>query len=228
MFEREGESTPALRQPSRRGPDARGTVALMWEPGDPIVIREVWNGQVFEARPASVVADLPLQTTLFVPPFVRCGVAIDDAAVELRFPDRPWHLYVRERGDFGVLSFAWPDTPYSVLLLSGSDGSPQGWYVNLQTPLVRTPVGFDTVDHLLDVLIPLDRSSWTWKDEDELAEGIALGLFTEVDAAWLRYWGERAVEHVLLRLPPFDEAWEDWRPDPAWPTPELPPGWDVV
>jgi hypothetical protein len=200
----------------------------MWEPGDPIVIREVWNGQVFEARPASVVADLPLQTTLFVPPFVRCGVAIDDADVELRFPDRPWHLYVRERGNFGVLSFAWPDTPYSVLLLSGSDGSPQGWYVNLQTPLERTPIGFDTVDHLLDVLIPLDRSSWTWKDEDELAEGVALGLFTEVDAAWLRHWGERAVEHVLLRLPPFDEAWEDWRPDPSWPTPELPPGWGTA
>lgn len=228
MFEREGESTPALRQPSRRGPDARGTFALMWEPGDPIVLREVWNGQVFEARPASVVADLPLQTTLFVAPFIRCGVAIDDADVELRFPDRPWHLYVRERGEFGVLSFAWPDTPYSVLLLSEPDGSPRGWYVNLQTPLERTSIGFDTVDHLLDVLIPLDRSSWTWKDEDELAEGIALGLFTEGDAAWLRYWGERGVEHVLLRLPPFDEAWEDWRPDPAWPVPELLSGWDSV
>ena len=23
-------------------------------------------------------------------------------------------------------------------------------------------------------------------------------------------------------------AWEDWRPDPSWPTPELPPGWDEV
>ena len=227
MFERGDECTPGLRQPSRRTFGARGTVAPMWSLGDPVVIRELWNGQVFEARPASVVADLPLQTTLYVAPFVRCGVAIDDADVELRFPDRPWHLHVRERGDFGVLSFAWPDTPYSVLLLSESDGSPRGWYVNLQTPLARTSIGFDTVDHLLDVLIPKDRSSWAWKDEDELAEGIALGLFTEDDAVALRYWGERAVEHVLLRLPPFDEPWEDWRPDPSW-APELPPGWDVV
>lgn len=200
----------------------------MWDPGDPIVIREIWGEQVFEARPASVVQDLPLQTTLFVAPFVRCGVAIDDAGVELRFPDRPWHLYIRERGDFGVLSFAWPNTPYSILLLSEPDGSPRGWYVNLQTPLRRTPIGFDTVDHLLDVLIPIDRSSWAWKDEDELGEAIALGLFTDADAGWLRYWGERAVEHLFLRLPPFDEAWEDWRPDPSWPTPELPPGWDQV
>ncbi len=171
MFEREGECTPGLRQPSRRTFGGSGYGRAVWEPGEPIVIREVWGGQVFEARPASVVQDLPRQTTLFVAPFVRCGVAIDDAGVELRFPDRPWHLYVRERGDFGVLSFAWPDTPYSVLLLFEPDGSPRGWYVNLQTPLARTAIGFDTVDHLLDVLIPMDRSSWAWKDEDELAEG---------------------------------------------------------
>jgi Protein of unknown function (DUF402) len=200
----------------------------VWEPGEPIVLRETWGAQVFEARPATVVADLPEQTTLFVAPFVRCGVAIDDAGVELRFPDRPWHLYVRERGDYGVLSFAWPQTPYSILLLTEPDGSPRNWYVNLQTPLERTAIGFDTVDQLLDVVIPLDRSTWTWKDEDELAEGIALRLFTEEDAALLHAWGERAIEHLLLRQPPFDEPWEDWRLDPSWPLPELPPGWDVV
>ena len=200
----------------------------MWDPGEPVVIRETWNEQVFEARPASVVTDLPLQTVLFVAPLVHCGAAYDATGEQLRFPDRPWHLRIRPHGDFGVLSFAWPDTPYSILLLSDPDGSPRGWYVNLQTPLERTPIGFDTVDHLLDVLIPLDRSSWSWKDEDELAEGISLGLFTEEDEGALRYWGERAVEHVLLRLPPFDEPWEDWRLDPAWPQPELPPGWDAV
>ncbi len=217
--------TSDSRQDGRSGP---GYGPPMWSPGDVVAIRELWNGQVFEARPASVVADLPEQTTLFVAPFVRCGVAIDDAGIELRFPDRPWHLYVRERGDFGVLSFAWPDTPYSVLLLMEPDGSPRGWYVNMQAPLARTSIGFDTVDHLLDVLIPMDRSSWTWKDEEELAEGIAVGLFTEDEAVALRYWGERAIEHVLLRLPPFDEPWEDWRPDTSWSAPELPPGWDVV
>jgi len=201
----------------------------VWSPGDVVAIREIWAEQVFEARPASVVQDLPGQTSLFVAPFVRCGVPTDDTdGEELRLPDRPWHLRVRERGGFGVLSFAWPDTPYAVLLLFEPDGSPRSWYVNLQTPLARTAIGFDTVDHALDVLIPLDRSSWTWKDEDELAEAVALGLFTQEDAAGFRYWGERAIERVLLRLPPFDEPWEDWRPDPAWPSPELPPGWDLV
>jgi predicted RNA-binding protein associated with RNAse of E/G family len=117
---------------------------------------------------------------------------------------------------------------YAILLLLNDDGSPRGWYVNLQTPLARTQVGWDTVDHALDVLVTLDRSSWTWKDEDELAEAIGLGLFTEDDAASFRYWGERAIEHLVLHQPPFDEEWVDWRPDPTWPVPELPPGWDVV
>ena len=79
----------------------------------------------------------------------------------------------------------------------------------------------------LDVLIAPDRSSWSWKDEEELEEAVALGMFTHGDAAWFRYWGERAVEHVLLRLPPFDQEWERWVADPAWPLPELPVGWDV-
>ncbi|MGZ5214060.1 MAG: DUF402 domain-containing protein [Actinomycetota bacterium] len=200
----------------------------MWQPGDAIALRERWGPSIFEARAAAVVQDLPAQTMLFVPAGVVCALPFDDGGVELRIPDRPWHLELRPRGDFDILSFAWPDTPYAILLLQNADGSPRGWYANIQLPLTRTPVGFDTVDHALDVLVSLDRSTWTWKDEDELAQTIALGLFTEADAASFRYWGERAVEHLVLRLPPFDETWEDWRPDPSWPTPKLPPGWDLV
>jgi hypothetical protein len=99
--------------------------------------------------------------------------------------------------------------------------------VNLQSPLRRSPAGFDTVEHLLDVTIPPDRSSWSWKDEDELAQAVARGLFTEEDAKWFRHWGERAVEHVLLREPPFDRDWGDWEPDPEWVAQELPPDWDL-
>jgi hypothetical protein len=198
----------------------------MWEPGDAIALRERWGSAIFEARAATVVQDLPAQTMLFVPPRVVFAIAYDDEGVQLRIPDRPWQLKLRPHGASGILSFAWPDTPYAILLLQNEDGSPRGWYVNLQTPLARTPIGFDTVDHALDVLVSLDRSSWSWKDEDELAEAIALGLFTEADATSFRSWGERAVEHLVQRLPPFDVTWEEWRPDPSWPTPELPHGWD--
>ena len=199
---------------------------MAWESGDAIALRERWGDAIFEARAATVIRDEPLQTMLYVPAGVVCALPFDDAGVELRIPDRPWHLELRERGAFDILSWAWPDTPYAVLFLQEPDGSPRSWYVNLQAPLTRTPAGFDTVDHALDVVIPPDRSSWAWKDEDELTHAIAIGLFTEQDAAWFRYWGERAVEHLLLRQPPFDREWDGWRPDASWPAPVLPAGWD--
>jgi len=198
-----------------------------WRPGDTVVLREVWNGRVFEARPAIVVQDDPHQLMYFIPGYVECGLPIGDDGNELRLPDRPWRLEVRPRGPLPALSFAWPDTPYAVLLWS-EDHETRVWYVNLQTPLVRTAIGFDTTDHALDVLVALDRSSWRWKDEDELAEAIANGLFTVDDAAWFRHWGERGVEHILFGLPPFDMDWVSWTPDPSWPMPVLPAGWGVV
>jgi predicted RNA-binding protein associated with RNAse of E/G family len=100
--------------------------------------------------------------------------------------------------------------------------------VNLERPLERTAIGFDTVDHALDVVIELDRSSWRWKDEEELAEAVRDGLFTPEEAADFRAWGERAVDRVLSREPPFDRDWLGWRPDPGWPRPELSAGWDRV
>ncbi|MEP6757580.1 MAG: DUF402 domain-containing protein [Actinomycetota bacterium] len=197
-------------------------------PGDPVAIREIWNGRVWYARPATVVRDEPNLTMLLVPPHVRAKEPVDATGEPLRIPTTDWGFRDTDRGDTWNLSFAFPDTPYSVIIGFEASGTLREYYINLQTPLVRSPAGFDTVEHLLDVTIPPDRSTWAWKDEDELAEAVELGLFTEEDTAWFRYWGERAVEHVLLREPPFDEDWMDWRPDPAWPEPVLPTNWDLV
>ena len=193
--------------------------------GDPIVLRELWDGRVFEARPTLIVQDDPEQIALFLPPGVRCAVPVAEDGSDLRVPDRPWRLEVRPRGPQGILSFAWPGIPYAVLLWTTSDDRPV-WYVNLEQPLERSPVGFDTVDHALDVLVELDGSSWSWKDEDELAEAVRDGLFTEEEAADFRTWGERARDRILAGDPPFDRDWSGWRPDPAWPIPELREGWD--
>ncbi len=195
-----------------------------WSPGDAVVVREVWHGQVFEARPSIVVQDGPEQTMLVVPGDISCGVPIGGDGAELRLPDRPWHLEVRERSATPILSFAWPGTPYAVLRWTTEQGTPM-WYVNLQDPLDRTPLGFDTVDHALDVIVELD-GTWRWKDEDELAEAVEHGLFTLGEAAAFRADGERAVARILDREPPFDRDWSSWRPDAAWATPTLPEGWD--
>jgi len=197
-----------------------------WSPGDPVVIRELWRGEVFAARPATVVEDQPDRTTLLVPAGVTCGVPVDRDGAELRVPDRPWRLEVRERGPNDLLSFAWPDTSCAILRWYAPDGM-HAWYVNLQDPLRRTALGFDTTDHALDVIVALD-GTWAWKDEDELAEAVAHGLFTAADAERFRADGERAVARILDRQPPFDRDWSTWRPDPSWPAPTLPEGWDRI
>jgi uncharacterized protein len=199
-----------------------------WEPGDAVALREVWRGTIFEARPATVVEDTPSQVILYVHPGARVAVAIDDDGRELRIPDRPWHLELREVRSSSILSFAWPDTPYAILLRRDADGRPRDWYVNIQEPLRRTVLGFDTVDHALDVVIALNRSSWRWKDEDELADAIAAGLFTHDEAGAFRAAGERGVERVVREEPPFDGDWAAWGPDPTWRQPELPPGWEAL
>jgi len=197
-----------------------------WSPGQPVVLRELWRGAVFAARPAIVVQDDPEQLAVVVPQRVRCAVPIDAGGAELRVPDRPWHLEVRERGPNDILSFAWPETPYAILRWHARDGV-HAWYVNLQDPLRRTAIGFDTTDHALDAIVAID-GTWTWKDEDELAEAVAHGLFTAEDAERFRADGERAAARILDREPPFDRDWSHWHADPAWPEPSLPAGWDRV
>ncbi len=174
-----------------------------------------------------VVQDDRDQRALYLPAGVRCGVPVGEDGEPLRLPNRPWRLEIRPRGAHAVLSFAWPEVPYAVLLWTAENGR-RVWYVNLEEPLARTPIGFDTVDHALDLMVELDRSAWRWKDEDELAEAVRDGLFSEEEAAGFRRWGERARDRVVAGEPPFDRDWTTWRPDPAWPQPKLSEGWDVV
>jgi Protein of unknown function (DUF402) len=202
---------------------------MTWRPGDAIALREVWKGRVWGALPVTVVQDTPEQRMLLVWPDTSWMVAVGPDGEELRIPTADWTFRDRHNTRW-VLSFSWPDRAYSCLTFRAAqgDGDFVGWYVNLETPLTPTPIGFDFTDHLLDVLVTPDRSSWRWKDEDELAEAVEHGVFDPADAKAFRAAGEQAVEHLASGAPPFDRDWSSWRPDPAWSTPELPEGWDRV
>ena len=196
-------------------------------PGETIALRQTWDGRVWSARPARVVQDDPGQTMLFIPAGTRWMAAVHDGR-RLKIPQTEFDL-VPQRYDepYHVLSFSWPDTGYAVLLFLRTDGTAPNWYVNLEEPLRRTEIGFDSLDHELDVVVELD-GSWRWKDEDDLAEAIRRGVIPTEDEARLRADGERAVRRILDREPPFDRDWTRWRPDPDWPIPVLPDGWDRV
>jgi Protein of unknown function (DUF402) len=103
-----------------------------------------------------------------------------------------------------------------------SQGRFSGYYINLQAPLRRSMLGFDSRDHELDVLVGSD-GTWRWKDEAELDQAVKLGLFSSEEAAAIRAEGEGVIRRLPRLLP---TGWEGWRPDPAWPPLRLPGGWD--
>jgi uncharacterized protein len=196
-----------------------------FEPGESAALREIWDGRIWSARPVTVVEDAEEQITLFIPagahwmaPF-RNGRRLKIQEAEYELIEQPYEAH--------VLSFAWPANPAAVLLFYGSDWSPSYWYVNLEDPLRRSPVGFDTLDHKLDVIVELD-GSWRWKDEDQFVEIIERGLLDPEEGTLLRAEARDAVRRIVERERPFDRDWFRWRPDPAWPTPTLPDGWDRV
>jgi predicted RNA-binding protein associated with RNAse of E/G family len=100
------------------------------------------------------------------------------------------------------------------------------WYIDLQEPLRRTSMGFDTMDHLLDVVVSYDRSEWWWKDEDEFAEAEAIGVYSAEEARAIWAEGERAIKLMQANQSPFCDGWEKWLPPVEWGIPRLPAGWD--
>ncbi|MGB3327752.1 MAG: DUF402 domain-containing protein [Thermomicrobiales bacterium] len=102
-----------------------------------------------------------------------------------------------------------------------------GWYVNLQAPLRRVGTGFDSDDWLLDLTVDPD-GTWAWKDEDELAAAVALGVVTSAFAEAVRVAGESVIPLIEARSWPFDGSLIDWRPDPAWGPLPIPAGWDAI
>lgn len=196
-------------------------------PGGEVVLRERWGGGIWAARPAVVVMDKPSEKRFFVPTGVKWWYPADDDGNEMRLPLEDWRLEEGEMNSRNLLSFAWPRRPYAVFLAWDPDWNFTGYYINLQTPLERTKFGFDCTDHVLDIEMSPDKSSWTWKDEADLERMVAVGLFTQEQADDFRAWGETAVEHIRFETP-FDEDWSEWRPDPDWPLPELDEDWDEL
>jgi hypothetical protein len=200
-----------------------------FEPGEVIALRDVSRERILTARPATVVHDDDDRWTFFVPIGSHWyGPDVPMPWVALKAPGATWRLTQHRWRTAHVLSFAWPGAGHAVLHFWDEDWAPVCWYVNVESPLRRSAIGFDTLDHDLDVVIEPDRSSWRWKDEDHVAQGLRLGAYTEEDAASFRREAERGLRRVLDREPPFDRDWTEWRPDPRWPVPVLPAGWDVV
>jgi len=174
----------------------------------------VHRGRVWRAQSCRIVEESAQAVVLWIPAGSPAKVPGDG----LRIPGDDWELVdTAPRRD--QICVARPGRAHSVYLFWTDDWQLDHWYVNFERPLRRSPVGFDTFDEKLDLIVRPD-GTWRWKDEDELEQAAALDL---LDADAVRTEAERVLQEW-----PFPVGWEDWRPDPSWPVPQLPDGWDRV
>lgn len=137
------------------------------------------------------------------------------------FGPRADHLRLLAQGDWQLEDKTWwggpgihvipTGAPYALWPFRTEDGPHVAWYCNLQAPLRRTAHGFDTNDWTLDIVAAPDLSSWRWKDEDELEEGMRVGLYDEADEKRIRAAGAEVIALIESKASIFDE-WKDWTP----------------
>ena len=196
-----------------------------FRPGQPILHRTPFvpeNGAsppiIADVRPTVVVEDSDALVTLWLPegtPTKR-SLPLDPTQPkpwiegEWKLVDGvwPWHTLMFMVPGQWRATWAWwmPDWEFI------------GWYVNLEEPLLRTPLGFDSRDLQLDILVNPERR-WQWKDEDDLARCLDLGIISKPVAERVRADGEAAIADIERGAWPFTDDMRDWRPDPAWPVP---------
>ena len=204
-----------------------------WAPGDQILWRYRANGgEGFHVcRPVTVVRDTGELLAVWVAPGTWCvrprladGTELRDEPLATRYTKPRTTGRARWSGS-GVLKLARAGEPWSVWLFWDAGWRFRNWYVNLEEPRRRWAGGVDSEDHFLDIVVRPDRS-WVWQDEDEFAQAQRDGLVSPAQARAVRAAGRAAVAVVERWGSPFADGWEDWRPDPAWPVPELPSDWD--
>jgi hypothetical protein len=206
-------------------------VTRRFTPGDVIAWRSVdpAEGTVGYAWPWVVVRDEPAVIVLFLSPGATAKIRTGEYGGPRDRLLLRWDGGYRDNVWTGVnlLMLHRPGDAHSVWLArDATTWEPMWWYVNLEDRWRRSPLGFDSRDRLLDLWAKPDRRAWEWKDEDEVAWSVANGRLSAGAAAEVRAEGERALERVRRWEPPLDDAWIGWRPDPRWPVPSLPEGWD--
>lgn len=204
---------------------------MRWSGGDAVVWRSVAEGVVRTAMPLVVVRDEPDLVALYRP----VGSVYKRRTGERGGPGGRLLL----RWDGGHEDMTWsrnrvlvlyePDAAHTVhLFWDDASDAFLGWYINLEAPWRRTSLGFDTREHLLDVVFEPDLSAWRLKDEEELDWAVGRGDFTPEEAASIRAEASRAIDLLVRSVPPYGRQWPSWRPDPSWPVPGLPLAWAEV
>lgn len=195
---------------------------MSWAPGEAIVLRQVWQGRPLLAMPSLVVSDEAELLVTYLPEQAPFGALPGWPGGE-----HPWAQRASWEGH-GTLMLRRPGDRYSIWAFwRGEERVFACWYVNLEEPYRRSPIGIDTLDHELD-LWSEDGETWHLKDEEGVKRCVADGRFDEEDAA--RIWIDAAAFRAEYERsgPWWDLGWARWRPPRTLVTPSLPEGWEGV
>jgi hypothetical protein len=204
-----------------------GTHEVSWQPGTHITVRNIWHGKVFSAFPFVIVEETAELIVTYLPPGAVWKRPIDLVGRDMRLPHGTWRLRDAVWYGHGMLRIFVSGASHSVMIFL-MPGGVDRWYINLEEPYQRTPIGLDTRDNHLDLVFPSDLSTPRWKDEAELEEAIALGVIDAPEAAAIRTEAQRAIGWVQRGHPAINDRWRSWMPLKAWTTPQLQSGWEVV
>ncbi|OAI42561.1 hypothetical protein AYO38_11370 [bacterium SCGC AG-212-C10] len=191
-----------------------------FQPGDVVALRYVMRtGQPGMSWPARVVLDTDELVAIYIPrgsTYMRW----DNANGTRQLAPANW------RRD--MLRLMYPGEGHSIWAFWEYNDAGErvfgSYYVNMEEPFRRSPIGFDTNDHTLDVIVRPDLS-WEWKDKDELEERVAGGIFPREFADQLLDGASSVIARLEARQSPFCDGWDRWTPDPDWDIPSLPGNW---
>ncbi len=206
-----------------------GTVgSVAWDVGEVVVLREVLGGRIRSARPLRVVADSPAGFAGYLTPRSTVMWPRLVGEEQSQTPDQGWRLRREEWQGPGCLFVIPAGAAYAVVrFLDRDHDRPVGWKVDFMAPPRVGAVSLDTLDWAFDLLVDADATTWTSKDEDDLAQLCRVGLLDPQDQVVLALARAEVTEALATRTGPF-AAWADWRADPTWKALELPTGWDQL
>lgn len=208
---------------------------MRFTPGQTIVRRDVHHdGRITAAMSTRVVADdhRGLLTWTAVGSATMWRTTMEGARIRkftvAQLTDLPTMLTPSHWSGSDILWLTPPDAAHSIWWFFEPGGDFQGWYVNLETPSRRWSRGIDMTDLVLDIWVNPDRT-WSWKDEDELAERTDHpDYFSAADAAAIRAEGEKVIKLIESAAYPFDGTFTDFKPEPDWKPTAIPAKWDVL
>lgn len=210
---------------------------MPWAPGDHVTVRYVGHSRrdvvgvpgLLQGWPHVVVQDTPDLLALWMPVGTRMKL-VDLTDRERAVPDlvhgaRPGEEL--RRGE--LVRLMEPGRSHSVWLHWTPDAEHRflGYYVNLEAPHVRTSIGVDTTDDILDLMVTPDLE-WHWKDEEQVPQWVAAEVYTAREMEAIRAHGAAVIADIEARRFPFDGSWVAWRSEAGWSVPETPPDWDLV